>query len=180
MSHDVSCPEIDDLRDVLIVTIATLSYKRDRAPTAASRQNPPLRISVQRDWALGDRPAGLRKLASWGGSSERHFMACFNPGHDEQRRSVATTPRRVADYGLPLGLHPGATPAVPVVQESLILRGFFEAILRWRRGRDSQLLSGTLEKRKQDQRFPDNLGRLCVPPVCTGAGGPAQADSAEW
>jgi hypothetical protein len=39
----------------------------------------------------------------------------------------------------------------------------------WRRGRDSQLLSGTLEKRLQNQRFPDNLGRLCVPPVCTGA-----------
>jgi hypothetical protein len=27
------------------------------------------------------------------------------------------------------------------------------------RGRDSQLLSGTLEKRRQNQHFPDNLGR---------------------
>jgi hypothetical protein len=41
----------------------------------------------------------------------------------------------VADYELPLGLHPGATPANPGVQKGLILRGFLEAILRWRRGR---------------------------------------------
>jgi hypothetical protein len=65
-------------------------------------------------------------------------MACVNPGLDDlQRRSVATRTCDVADYGPPLGLHPGATPATPGVQESLILRAFLEAILRWRRGRDS-------------------------------------------
>jgi hypothetical protein len=56
---------------------------------------------------------------------------------DLQGRAIASGARVVADYGPPLGLHPGATPANPVVQESLILRGFLEATLRWRRGRDS-------------------------------------------
>jgi hypothetical protein len=41
-----------------------------------------------------------------------------------------------AHSGLPLGLHLGATPADPGVQKGLILRGFLEAALRWRRGRD--------------------------------------------
>ena len=36
-----------------------------------------------------------------------------------------------------LGLHPGTTPANRAVQETLILRGFLEAVLLWRRGRDS-------------------------------------------
>ena len=36
-----------------------------------------------------------------------------------------------------MGLHPGATPADPGVQKGLILRGFLEAALKWRRGRDS-------------------------------------------
>jgi hypothetical protein len=40
--------------------------------------------------------------------------------------------------GLPSGLHPGATPANPGVQKGLILRGFLEAVLKWRRGRDSR------------------------------------------
>jgi hypothetical protein len=43
--------------------------------------------------------------------------------------------------GLPSGLHPGATPANPVVQEVLILWGFLEAFLKWRRGRDSAKFS---------------------------------------
>ena len=65
-------------------------------------------------------------------------MACPNPGLDDlQERTVATGTRAMADYELPLGLHPGATPANPGVQKGLILRGFLEAILRWRRGRDS-------------------------------------------
>jgi hypothetical protein len=38
--------------------------------------------------------------------------------------------------GLPQGLHPGATPATPGVQKGLILRGFLDAVLRWRRGRE--------------------------------------------
>lgn len=63
------------------------------------------------------------------------------------------------------GLRPGATPANPGVQKGLIFRGFLEAALKWRRGRGSPLFSRTLEKRKQDQRFPDNLGRLCVPTI---------------
>lgn len=66
-------------------------------------------------------------------------MACLNPGLDDlQERTVATGTRAVADYELPLGLHPGATPANPGVQKGLILRGFLEAILKWRRGRDSR------------------------------------------
>ena len=73
-------------------------------------------------------------------------MACLNPGLDDlQERTVATGTRAVADYELPLGLHPGATPANPGVQKGLILRGFLEAALKWRRGRDSQLLSERLE-----------------------------------
>lgn len=35
------------------------------------------------------------------------------------------------------GLHSGATLAKPGVQKGLILRGFLEAALKWRRGRDS-------------------------------------------
>jgi hypothetical protein len=65
-------------------------------------------------------------------------MDCFNPGLDDlKRRSVATETRAVAVWRLPSGLHPRATPATPVVQKDLILRGFLEAILWWRRGRDS-------------------------------------------
>jgi hypothetical protein len=40
--------------------------------------------------------------------------------------------------GLPSGLHPGATPEAPGVQKCLILRGFLDAILLWRRGRESR------------------------------------------
>ena len=65
-------------------------------------------------------------------------MACLNPGLDDlQERTVATGTRAVADYELPLGLHPGATPANPGVLKGLILRGFLEAALKWRRGRDT-------------------------------------------
>src|ERR1700761_3153818 len=45
----------------------------------------------------------------------------------------------VASLELPQGLHPGATPDALGVQETLILRGFLEAVLLWRRGRDSPL-----------------------------------------
>jgi hypothetical protein len=63
-------------------------------------------------------------------------VACLNPGLDDlQERTVATGTRAVADYELPSGLHSGATPANPGVQKGLILRGFLEAILWWRRGR---------------------------------------------
>ena len=39
--------------------------------------------------------------------------------------------------GLPSGLHPGATPSAPGVRKGLILRGFLEAALIWRRGSQS-------------------------------------------
>src|ERR1700722_4780930 len=105
-------------------------------------------------------------------------MACLNPGLDDlQERTVATGTRAVADYEQPLGLHPGATPANPGVQKGLILRGFLEAILRWRRGRDSLPWPLGPRKRKKNQRFSDNRGGLCVPTVCTGAHGSAQVDS---
>ena len=45
--------------------------------------------------------------------------------------------RCACHYGIPWGLHPGAAPASPGVQNGLILRGFLKATLRWRRGRDS-------------------------------------------
>jgi hypothetical protein len=44
----------------------------------------------------------------------------------------------MANWPCPAGLHPGATPANPGVQKGLILRGFLEAALKWRRGRDSR------------------------------------------
>ena len=73
----------------------------------------------------------------------------------------------------------------PLVFAALYANGAFE--IAWYpyaemgvRGRDSQLLSGTLEKRHQNQRFPDNLGRLCVPALCTGTVVSAQADSSGW
>ena len=48
--------------------------------------------------------------------------------------------------GLPSGLHPRATPANPGVQKGLILRGFLEAILRWREGGIPVQPPRTLEK----------------------------------
>jgi len=61
----------------------------------------------------------------------------------ETKRRKAAGVRRIVIPGRPwqigatLGLHSGATPDVPGVQKSLILRGFLEAVLIWRRGRDS-------------------------------------------
>ena len=60
-----------------------------------------------------------------------------------QERSVATNTSAVADYEPPLGLHSGATPANPGVRKGLILWGFLEAALKWRRGRDPPSISST-------------------------------------
>jgi hypothetical protein len=86
-------------------------------------------------------------------------VACLNPGLDDLQERIATGTRAVTDYELPLGLHPGATPANPVVQEVLILRGFLEAVLRWRRGRDCHA----------GHRTPIKSGIYCKPEVtvCT-------------
>src|SRR5580704_5062109 len=53
----------------------------------------------------------------------------------DNRRSGLIVRTYRAMIGVPSGLHPGATPASPGVQKSLILRGFLEAVLLWRRGK---------------------------------------------
>lgn len=52
-----------------------------------------------------------------------------------------------ANLGCP-GLHSRATPANPGVQKGLTLRGFLEAVLMWRRGRDSNLRYGLRDRQQ--------------------------------
>jgi hypothetical protein len=57
----------------------------------------------------------------------------------ETKRRKAAGVRRIVIPGRPwqIGATPGGHTGNPVVQEVLILRGFLEAALKWRRGRDS-------------------------------------------
>jgi hypothetical protein len=62
----------------------------------------------------------------------------------ETKRRKAAGVRRIVIPGRPwqigatLGATPGGHTGNPVVREVLILRGFLEAALKWRRGRDSR------------------------------------------